>query len=50
MFWGGAESEIDKNDWETFVRIRDPRSSDYILNNKHYHGFYTYTLFKGMKP
>ncbi|MFX1451459.1 MAG: class I SAM-dependent methyltransferase [Promethearchaeota archaeon] len=49
MFWGGAEAEIGKNDWKTFERIRDPSSSDYILNNKYYYGFYTYTLFNGMK-
>jgi ubiquinone/menaquinone biosynthesis C-methylase UbiE len=49
MFWGEAESEIGKDDWEDFNRLIDPNSSDYILNNRHYHGFYTYTLFKGIK-
>jgi hypothetical protein len=49
MFWGESESEISEIDWNEFKRICDPNSDDYILNNQHYYGFYTYTLFKGIK-
>lgn len=49
MFWGESESEISEIDWKEFKRICDPNSDDYILNNQHYYGFYTYTLFKGIK-
>lgn len=49
MFWGEAQSEVGKDDWNDFKRLCDPSSADYILNNVHYYGFYTYTLFKGIK-
>ncbi|MBL7136565.1 MAG: class I SAM-dependent methyltransferase [Candidatus Marinimicrobia bacterium] len=49
MFWGESQSEVSKGDWKDFKRLCDPNSDDYILNNQHYYGFYTYTLFKGTK-
>lgn len=49
MFWGESESEVTESDWKDFKRICDPDSDDYILNNQHYYGFYTYTLFRGKK-
>ena len=49
MFWGESKSEITESDWKDFKRLYDPDSDDYILNNQHYYGFYTYTLFKGIK-
>jgi len=49
MFWGGSESEVDKNDWKEFISLVDQNSDQCILNNQHYYGFYTYTLFQGKK-
>lgn len=49
MFWGESQSEVSEDDWKDFKRLCDQSSDDYILNNKYYYGFYTYTLFKGIK-
>ena len=49
MLWGDSENQIFEKDWEEYKRICDPDSSEYILNNQHYYGFYTYTLFSGEK-
>ncbi|MBD3230232.1 MAG: hypothetical protein GF329_18785 [Candidatus Lokiarchaeota archaeon] len=49
MFWESAESEMDDKDWNDYRDISNPSSPNYILNSKYYHGFYTYTLFKGIK-
>lgn len=49
MLWGESESEVSEIDWKDFKRICNPDSDDYILNNPHYYGFYTYTVFKGIK-
>jgi ubiquinone/menaquinone biosynthesis C-methylase UbiE len=49
MLWGDSENQISEKDWEEYKRISDPNSSEYILNNQHYYGFYTYTLFSGEK-
>lgn len=49
MLWEKAEAEAGKEDWSMFKRISDPDSDDYVLNNKNYYGFYTYTSFNGTK-
>ena len=49
MFWGESESEVAEIDWKNFKRLCDPNTDNYILNNQHYYGFYTYTLFRGKK-
>ena len=49
MFWGKSQSEVSTDDWDEFQRLRDPGSADYILNSEYYYGFYTYTVFKGIK-
>ncbi|MBN1416140.1 MAG: methyltransferase domain-containing protein [Bacteroidales bacterium] len=49
MLWDDAESEADQEDWETFMDLCDRDSDKFILNNPHYYGFYTYTLFHGEK-
>jgi len=50
MLWGKAGEEVSAKDWELFRELRNPESLSYILNNPHYYGFYTYTLFQGKKP
>jgi ubiquinone/menaquinone biosynthesis C-methylase UbiE len=49
MFWENSRSEVSEDDWNDFKRLCDPCSDDYLLNNQYYYGFYTYTLFKGIK-
>ena len=49
MFWGGSRSEVSTDDWNEFKRLCDSSSDAYILDNRYYYGFYTYTLFKGIK-
>jgi demethylmenaquinone methyltransferase/2-methoxy-6-polyprenyl-1,4-benzoquinol methylase len=47
MRWGGAQSDVDRQDWETFCRLCRPESEDLILNREDYYGFFTYSLFRG---
>ncbi len=49
MLWGDSKNEPGDKDREEFLSLSDPESDKYILNNRNYYGFYTYTLFKGMK-
>ncbi len=49
MLWGEAETGVRKEDWDLFQHITDPASKDYLLDNPHYHGYYTYSLFSGKK-
>ncbi len=47
MRWGGARSELSREDWETYCRLCRPESEEYILNLEDYYGFFTYSLFQG---
>ena len=49
MLWGESENQLPQKDWEKYTRLCNPNSKDNILNNQHYYGFYTYTLFRGKK-
>jgi ubiquinone/menaquinone biosynthesis C-methylase UbiE len=49
MFWGQSERQVSKEDWNEFKRLCDPNSDDNILQNPNYYGFYTYTIFRGVK-
>lgn len=49
MLWGESEDQIPQKDWDEYVKISNPNSNDYVLNNQYYYGFYTYTLFRGKK-
>ncbi|MEJ2295585.1 MAG: methyltransferase type 11, partial [Candidatus Lokiarchaeota archaeon] len=49
MLWGESENQISKKDWKKYKKLCDPNSNKDILNNQHYYGFYTYTLFSGIK-
>jgi demethylmenaquinone methyltransferase/2-methoxy-6-polyprenyl-1,4-benzoquinol methylase len=50
MRWEGAESELSAADRRLFRRITDPASPDFILDQTGYYGFYTYTLFRAVRP
>lgn len=47
MFWGQSEQEVTREVWENYNEIINPESEQYILNNKNYAGFLTYTMFTG---
>lgn len=49
MLWGESEGQLSTEKWNEFKRLCDTNSDDNILNNHYYYGFYTYTLFKGVK-
>ncbi len=49
MFWTSqVETEVSKETWEKFKRISDPVSPKCILNNEHYTGMITYTMYSGV--
>lgn len=50
MRWGGAESEVSREDWAAYRRLCQPESPDFILNLPDYYGFFTYVLFHGTVP
>ena len=49
MLWGESEDQIPQKDWDEYIKICNSNSNDHVLNNQHYYGFYTYTLFRGNK-
>lgn len=49
MFWGEAEDTVSKEDWNEYKKLTNPNSRENILDRNHYYGFYTYSLFKGVK-
>jgi ubiquinone/menaquinone biosynthesis C-methylase UbiE len=50
MRWGGAASEVSREDWAAYRRLCQPESPDFILNLPDYYGFFTYVLFHGTVP
>ncbi len=49
MLWGSAEKELEVMDVQKFKHLCDPSSPENVLNNEGYSGFYTYTMFCGIK-
>lgn len=47
MYWEKTESEVSSRDWNEYLRLCRPDSSDFILNLPDYHGQITYTLYYG---
>ena len=47
MRWGGAQSELNPEDWEKYRRLCHPESGEFILKREDYYGFFTYSLFQG---
>lgn len=41
------KEEIDSESWDKYKKITNPKSKNFILDNKDYYGFITYTLFYG---
>jgi len=49
MLWGHLENELTESDWHFFERLIDPNDPIFILDNPDFHGYFTYTLFEGVK-
>ena len=49
MLWGNSSKDVSKDDWQRFKEICSPDSDQFILNQQEYYGYYTYTLFQGIK-
>ena len=47
MRWENAHPYVSENDWQHFLQISNPESSDFILNAPDYYGFFTYSIFSG---
>lgn len=47
MRWGGCAKEVGPEIWQSYRRLCNPDSDDFILHNPDYYAFFTYTLFSG---
>ena len=45
MRWDEAESEVRREDWQTYQRLCQPESPNFILKSPDYYAFFTYSLF-----
>ena len=50
MRWPGAKLKLIPEDWETFQRICQPESPDFMLDHPDYYAFFTYSMFSGEIP
>ncbi len=50
MRWPGAEKELSGEDRRLYLRITDPASSEFVLDQPDYYAFYTYSLFRAAVP
>lgn len=48
MLWGEMQSRMNDADREEYLRLTDPDSPDFILNEKDYYAFFTYSMFEGL--
>ncbi|KIX12497.1 class I SAM-dependent methyltransferase [Dethiosulfatarculus sandiegensis] len=49
MRWPGAEKELGPKEADLLERLISPDSKDYILKQKDYYAFFTYTMLFGVK-
>lgn len=47
MLWGQPQPEVSPEDWQEYLRLCEPGSSDIILDIQDYYAFFTYTMFRG---
>lgn len=50
MRWPEAEKELSGKDRRLYLRITDPASSEFVLDQPGYYAFYTYSLFRAAVP
>jgi hypothetical protein len=50
MRWGTAEADVSPHDWQAYLRLCQPGSSDFILNSPTYYTFFIYSVFSGVVP
>jgi demethylmenaquinone methyltransferase/2-methoxy-6-polyprenyl-1,4-benzoquinol methylase len=49
MRWEVSRNDLTRDDWDLFQRITQPESPEYILDLPDYYGFFTYSLYKGIR-
>ncbi|MBN1289499.1 MAG: class I SAM-dependent methyltransferase [Actinobacteria bacterium] len=49
MLWAGSSPGISREDWKVYRKISDPASTDFILDDPGYFGFYSYVMFTARK-
>ena len=49
MLWDESDSILNERERKLFSALTNEQSDQYILHDPNYCGFYTYTLFKGIK-
>jgi demethylmenaquinone methyltransferase / 2-methoxy-6-polyprenyl-1,4-benzoquinol methylase len=50
MLWENARKAVSNDEWQLFGRITSPGSSDCVLEQADYYGFFVYTRFAGHVP
>lgn len=50
MLWGTKTSEVSPEDWREYLRLCQPSSADFILDQPGYYAFFTCSLFRGKVP
>ena len=47
MLWGEMQSNMNDSVRDEYLRLTDPDSPDFILNEEDYYAFFTYSMFEG---
>ena len=47
MLWGEMQSTMDDADRAEYLRLTEPDSLDFILDEEDYYAFFTYSIFEG---
>ena len=47
MLWGEMQSGMEDADRKEYLRLTEPESPDFILNETDYYAFFTYSMFEG---
>lgn len=50
MLWGQPQPEVSPDDWQAYQQLCLPSSPEFILDQKDYYAFFTYSLFRGKVP
>jgi SAM-dependent methyltransferase len=50
MLWGQPQPEVSSDDWQSYQRLCNPDSGDFILDIQDYYAFFTYSMFRGKVP
>jgi demethylmenaquinone methyltransferase/2-methoxy-6-polyprenyl-1,4-benzoquinol methylase len=50
MLWAEPQPNVSSEAWTDYQRLCKPESADFILDQPGYHGFFTYSMFRGRVP